>query len=129
MSMAQRFPIDIQLRDLDAAGVDIACLSGNCRNVKEAQPFDDETAKWVKANPERFIGFAHFPPTGGKEAIEEVDRAVKDLNFKACHIRSLNLQPTEDESKDSTLMRALKHRNFLEGSTSTQAESMEILFT
>ena len=88
LRMAQRFPMDVQLRDMDEAGIDKAVLTGNPRWIlRDCQVFNYEIAKWGKEHPDRFIGFAHAPPLG-EEGLEELDRAIKDLGFKGCMFRS-----------------------------------------
>lgn len=84
LNLAQKYPIDVQLKDMKTLGIDRACLSGNpvWDNVEHCRLFNDEIAKWVKAHPDKFIGFAHAPPIG-EAGLEELDRAVKDLGFKA----------------------------------------------
>ena len=78
-----RATADVQLKDMDVAGIDKMVLTGAARNMKECRIFNDEAAKWVKEHPDRFIGFAHVIPTCGDEALEELDRAIKDLGLKA----------------------------------------------
>ena len=105
LKLAEEYPIDVQLRDMDDAGVDKAVLTGAPRwNMEECQLFNNEIAKWVEEKPDRFIGFAHAPPLGGEESLNELDRAVKDLGFKGVMFRSCIDSNSEDTSKDSALM-------------------------
>ncbi len=69
LRLAQRFPIEVQLKDMDEAGIDRAVLTefGPTEDLKDCRAFNDEIANWVKVYPERFIGFAHVPPLGGEE--------------------------------------------------------------
>jgi predicted TIM-barrel fold metal-dependent hydrolase len=103
--LAQKYPIDVQLRDMDEAGVDKIVLTGAPRwNIEECRMFNNEIAEWVQEHPDRFIGFAHVPPLGGEESLEELDRAVKDLGFKGVMFRSSIDSMTEETSKDSILL-------------------------
>ena len=104
MFLANKYPIDVQVKDMDAAGIEIAVLTGAPRNLEESRIFNDETAKWVQAYPDRFIGLAHTVPTGGEEALEELDRAIKDLELKGCKIMSCIDSAREETSKDAVLL-------------------------
>jgi len=101
---AGNFTPDIQIKFMDEAGIDKAVITGAARNLKECKRFNDEAAKWVKEYPERFIGFAHTIPTGGDEALEELDRAVKDLGLSGCKIMSCIDSSSIETSKDSILL-------------------------
>lgn len=104
MRLAQGFPMDVQLRDMDEAGMDRAVLTGVIYDLEGCRVLNDEIAEWVEEHPDRFIGFAHTMPMGGEAALDELDRAVKDLGFKGCMIRSTINSGTEEDSKNSILL-------------------------
>ena len=84
LNISSKYPMDVQIKDMKSVGIDMACLTGNplWDSVKYCKLFNDEMAKWVKAHPDKFIGFACAPPIGDG-GLEEIDRVVKDLGFKA----------------------------------------------
>ena len=85
-----------KLKDMDAAGVDIALLSTNipppCMLSPElgnigAQAINDAIAELVDTYPDRFVGLACLPWQNPKEAITEIDR-VKDIGFRGVMLYS-----------------------------------------
>jgi len=85
-----------KLKDMDAAGVDMALLSTNipppCMLSPElgnrgAQAINDAIAELVDTYPNRFVGLACLPWQNPDEAITEMDRA-KGLGFRGIMLYS-----------------------------------------
>ncbi|MDE0556558.1 MAG: amidohydrolase family protein [Candidatus Poribacteria bacterium] len=85
-----------KLKDMDAAGVDMALLSTNipppCMLAPElgnsgAQVINNAIAELVEAYPQRFAGLACLPWQNPDEAITEMDR-VKQLGFRGIMLYS-----------------------------------------
>ncbi len=85
-----------KLKDMDAAGVDMALLSTNipppCMlapelGLKGAEAINDAIATLVNAYPNRFAGFACLPWQNPEEAITEMDR-VKAMAFRGIMLYS-----------------------------------------
>ena len=71
------------IRGMDKDGVDKAFLfPPQVDSIELARELNDHTAKVVAEHPDRFLGFATIPLRGGEEALDEFDRAVKDLGSK-----------------------------------------------
>ena len=72
---------------MDRSGIDLAVLTTNAaRGLENARRLTEACANVVKQYPRRFVGFAPVDPLGGKEALDEMERAVKDLGMKGVHI-------------------------------------------
>jgi predicted TIM-barrel fold metal-dependent hydrolase len=71
-----------QLRDMDAAGVDVAILSAavfqQWMTLDGARVFNRELGALQRRYPGRFIGLAHVPPFGADGALDELERAVRE---------------------------------------------------
>lgn len=81
--------VEIHLRNMDIAGIDMAVLSGTeVGSVEEARVFNNCFAAVVKRHPKRFAAFATTLPLGGKPALDELERAVKDLGLKGVLINA-----------------------------------------
>jgi predicted TIM-barrel fold metal-dependent hydrolase len=79
--------VEKSIQFMDEAGIDMAMLTTNPElNLEQSKKWNDFCAKIVKENPKRFVGFASIPPLGGKPALEELERAIKDLGLKGVHI-------------------------------------------
>jgi predicted TIM-barrel fold metal-dependent hydrolase len=75
--------IRIHLKVMDAGGVDMAVLSGTqVDSLEEVKIFNNHFADIVRQYPGRFSAFATTLPLGGKEALSELERAIKDLGLK-----------------------------------------------
>jgi predicted TIM-barrel fold metal-dependent hydrolase len=75
------------LEFMDRSGIDVALLTTNAaRNLEQVKGLTEACAKVVKQHPKRFVGFAPVDPLGGKAALDEMERAVKDLGMKGVHI-------------------------------------------
>jgi predicted TIM-barrel fold metal-dependent hydrolase len=78
--------IQLHLKNMDIAGIDMAVLTGTIDNLEEARFFNDECAKVVKEYPKRFTGFASTMPLEGKRAFDELERAIKKLDLRGVMI-------------------------------------------
>jgi 2,3-dihydroxybenzoate decarboxylase len=82
---------DKRLAAMDAAGVDVAVLSVTGPGVQVerdptkastlARGANDELAKEILMQPERYRGFAHLAMQDAKGAADELERCVKELGF------------------------------------------------
>ena len=89
------------LQFMDESGIDMAVLTTHgLGNLEQCKRWNDFCAKVVKENPKRFIGFASILPIGGEPALEELERAVKELGLKGVHIWTHN----QGQSLDSREM-------------------------
>ena len=79
--------VERYLRIMDAAGVDLACVS--CLFHGEAARNNDVVAAFVARHPDRFAGVAFVTPHYPEEVIGELDRA-----FDVLGLRSLKVYPT-----------------------------------
>ncbi len=76
---------------MDAAGVDVAVLSLTAPGIEQLEPSwatklareaNDELAAAIARYPDRFIGYAALCPKQPEQAIQELERCVKELGFK-----------------------------------------------
>jgi aminocarboxymuconate-semialdehyde decarboxylase len=85
------YDLDLQLREMSEAGIDVSvlsCLLGWSAPMDECRLINDDLAR-VQANyPGKFVGLAQAPVLEGKEAIQEIDRAVRNLGLKGVTITS-----------------------------------------
>ena len=72
--------VDRYLRIMDAAGVDLACVS--CLFHGEARRNNDVVAAFVAQHPDRFVGVAFVTPHYPEEVIPELERAFDVLGMK-----------------------------------------------
>lgn len=80
--------VDQHLWFMDEAGIDVAVLSGNLEGatLDTVKRWNDACARAVSDHPMRFAGFACTLPLGGDPALDELERAVRDLGMKGVHI-------------------------------------------
>jgi len=92
--------VDKYLRFMDEAGIDMAVLTtslqGTQGNPEKVSRVNDFCAKVVQENPKRYVGLASIPPLGGKPALMELERAVKELGLKGVRIMARNEGRTVD---------------------------------
>jgi len=85
------YDLDLQLREMSEAGIDVSvlsCLLGWSAPMDECRLINEDLAK-VQANyPGKFVGLAQAPVLEGQEAIQEIDRAVRNLGLKGITITS-----------------------------------------
>ncbi len=83
------YRLDIHLKDMDRAGIDIAVLSSGGGDSLEVSKFvNDSLSQVMQQYPGRFVGLASVLPLGGKEAFAELERAVKVLGLPGVVISS-----------------------------------------
>jgi uncharacterized protein len=82
---------DGRMAEMDAAGIDMQILSLNAPGVEQAEGVEqvaiaresnDFLADAVKKNPTRFAAFACLPVATPEQAADELDRRVRQQNFK-----------------------------------------------
>ncbi len=85
------YDLELQLEDMDAAGVDVSvlsCLLGWSAPLDECRMINDDLAAVQKNYPGRFVGLAQAPILEGKTALGELRRAVTDLGLRGVTITS-----------------------------------------
>jgi predicted TIM-barrel fold metal-dependent hydrolase len=84
-----------RIAEMDAAGIDMQVLSLNAPGVEQAdvaeqvaiaRESNDFLADVVKKNPTRFAAFASLPIAAPEQAVGELDRTVRQQNFKGALI-------------------------------------------
>ncbi len=79
--------VENHIRFMDDAGIDLAILTTNqFKGLDQMKRSNDRIAEVMKKYPKRYVGFASVTPTGGKPALEELERAVKGLGLRGVHI-------------------------------------------
>ena len=86
------FDLAHRLRDMDAMGVDVQVLSVTPQTYLYNQDAslgamtaaiqNDQIAKLVKQNPQRFMGIATLPMQAPEKAADELKRAMTKLNLR-----------------------------------------------
>lgn len=82
---------EAQLRDMDETGLDVAVLSsvvGWDAPLEDCRFINEEFSKVQKRYPGRFVGLAHAPVLEGREALDEIDRAIGELGLYGVTITS-----------------------------------------
>ncbi len=75
--------VEIHLKNMDAAGIDMTVLSApSVLPVEEAKSLHEYFANISKRYPKRFAGMASALPLGGKPSFDELERAIKGLGLK-----------------------------------------------
>jgi aminocarboxymuconate-semialdehyde decarboxylase len=88
------FDIERRLRDMDAAGVGVHILSATPQTylyglgTTAAAIQNDQIAKLVKQQPDRFMGIGTLPMQSGEEAAAELRRIVKTLGLRGAMFAS-----------------------------------------
>jgi predicted TIM-barrel fold metal-dependent hydrolase len=85
------YDLDLQLSDMDEAGVDVSvlsCLLGWSAPLADCRYINDDLAAIERKYPGRFIGLAQIPALEGKAAYDELNRAVRDLGLRGVTITS-----------------------------------------
>jgi predicted TIM-barrel fold metal-dependent hydrolase len=88
--------LDLQLRDMDEAGVDVSilsCLLGWSAPLKECCFINDDLSGLQRKYPRRFVGLAQTPILDGKAALDELRRAITDLGLRGVTITSTGKRP------------------------------------
>jgi predicted TIM-barrel fold metal-dependent hydrolase len=83
--------VENSLKFMEETGIDMAMLTTNPElNLEQSKKWNNYCAKVMHENPKHFVGFASIPPLGGKPALEELERAVKDLGLRGVHIMTVS---------------------------------------
>lgn len=85
------YDLDLQLREMAEAGVDasvLSCLLGWDAPLDECRRINDDLAAVQAKYPGQFIGLAEAPVLEGKEAVRELDRAIRSLDLKGVTVTS-----------------------------------------
>ncbi len=85
------YDLDLQLEDMDEAGVDISvlsCLLGWSAPLDECRFINDDLAAIQQRYPRRFVGLAQAPVLEGTAALDELRRAIRDLGLRGATITS-----------------------------------------
>jgi predicted TIM-barrel fold metal-dependent hydrolase len=80
-----RGPVSAFIEEMDAAGVDIAVVFGS--GAARRPSIDNQfVAQAVKDFPHRFIPFVYFDPRREEEAVEEVEKYLRDHRWKGVKV-------------------------------------------
>jgi predicted TIM-barrel fold metal-dependent hydrolase len=72
--------IEIHLKNMDIAGIDMTVLSSpSVMPLEQAKKFNDYFANIARKYPKRFAAFAVTVPLGGNPAFDELDRSTKSF--------------------------------------------------
>jgi len=85
------YDLDLQLEDMDEAGVDISvlsCLLGWSAPLDECRLINNDLAAVQEKYPRRFVGLAQAPLLEGPTALVELRRAISDLGLRGVTITS-----------------------------------------
>ncbi|MGH7826195.1 MAG: amidohydrolase family protein [Candidatus Binatia bacterium] len=88
---ARLYDLDLQLEDMAEAGIDVSvlsCLLGWNATLDECRLINDDLASIQSRYPGQFVGLAQAPVLEGKEALQEIDRAIRILGLKGVTITS-----------------------------------------
>ncbi len=82
--------VDGLLARMDAAGIEHAFLlavkAGSAmQTINRRIPYE-KVAAVVQAHPDRFSGLAGVDPTEGMHGLQELERAIRELNFVGAHL-------------------------------------------
>lgn len=88
--------IDLRLKDMDAAGIDMQVLSWSDggeglvskEGITEARRHNDKFAELIKKYPDRFAGYCMLPWQEPEAAVAELERAVKELGLQGPKVSS-----------------------------------------
>ncbi len=79
--------IDKHLVIMDAAGIDVAVLSGSHDSLAETIYWNDQCAGLLRDYPRRFVALTRFSPSWGEAGLQEIDRSVQELGFRGVVLR------------------------------------------
>jgi predicted TIM-barrel fold metal-dependent hydrolase len=82
------YQIEKHLEIMDAAGVDIAVLSGSQDSYEETIYWNNQCVEILKKYPKRFEALTRFSPSWGEAGVKEIDRAVNELGFRGIVLRA-----------------------------------------
>ncbi len=81
---AKLYDMEAQLRDMDEAGVDVSvlsCVLGWDAPLEDCRLINDDLAELQAQYPDRFVGLAHAPVLQGREALQELERGIRQLGL------------------------------------------------
>lgn len=84
------YDLDLQLRDMDAAGIDVAVLTCNLgwdAPLDDCRLINDRAAEIQRRSGGRFVALAHAPVLA-EAGLRELERAVRDLGLHGVTIAS-----------------------------------------
>ena len=91
---------DLRLSEMDRHGIDLAILSLNAPGIQEihnrgeavavARRANDRLEEAVRAEPDRFAGFAALPMQDPEAAAAELTRCVRQLGFKGALVNGFS---------------------------------------
>lgn len=91
-----RNPVTPSIEDfiaqMDEGGIDKVVLFQIGVKGSPMRMFNEGVAKLIELHPGRFIGFAGFDPTKGKQAVQDIEYAVEELGFKGIKTVSSNFE-------------------------------------
>jgi aminocarboxymuconate-semialdehyde decarboxylase len=88
---ARLYDLDLQLEDMSEAGIDVSvlsCLLGWNASLDECRLINDDLTRVQAQYPGKFVGLAQAPVLESKEALQEIDRAIRMLGLKGVTITS-----------------------------------------
>ncbi|MDP2726683.1 MAG: amidohydrolase family protein, partial [Dehalococcoidia bacterium] len=95
--------IEQQIEDMDALHIDMSILFlpawQEWNTMATCAYLNDYLAGIIQKYPKRFFGIAHVPPLGGKAALRELERAIRELGLKGAVITTHNRGVTVDSER------------------------------
>src|SRR5262245_6749484 len=88
---ARLYDLDLQLKDMREGGIDVSvlsCLLGWNASLDECRLINDDLSRVQGKYTGKFVGLAQAPILDGKEALQEIDRAIRSLGLKGITITS-----------------------------------------
>jgi len=88
---ARLYDLDLQLEDMHEGGIDVSvlsCLLGWNASLAECRLINDDLSRVQAKYSEKFVGLAQAPILDDKEALQEIDRAIRTLGLKGVTITS-----------------------------------------
>jgi len=112
------YSIERKIRDMDAAGIDVSVLSVNMPGpellapevgIAGARACNDFLAELTQQYPDRFVGLACLPWQHIPTALEEMDRAINELDLRGVMLYShIGEGPVDAPAYDPVYQRAEK---------------------
>ena len=80
------YMVETHLEDMDAVGIDISVLSETTYSLEECVLVNNTYAELMKRYPTRIVCLSPGLPLLGREALDELDRAVNELGLRGVMI-------------------------------------------
>src|SRR5215831_9929815 len=94
------YDLDFQLEEMAEAGIDVSvlsCLLGWSAPMDECQLINDDLARVQAKYPRKFVGLAQAPVLESRDAIREIERAIRTLDLKGvtitAQVHRLSVEP------------------------------------